>query len=306
MENELKKYRAFLYAGIIISASSALFVTIYIRLNYDPGLRLLNVGCHGVPVIVLSCVALLFAALFALSMKRDIFPLTYPRKSSLFTTVSSALCGGMMILTVLLQFVRNGSSDDRLADLWSSPDGGITLTLLKIDLILAMLGCAYFFISTFTDRLYPVAAALTGLWLFFWLIRTYYDMVLPLNDPLRKLSVVSICSALLFLLAEIRIAIKKPSPAFCVFSGCVALFFCGVSGFSKLFLTLTGFLPFEIQSVYGFFEAVFALYALSRMLRLTKYEAFFEITSKPSAPADPSDPSDSADPADPSSAEDLR
>ena len=266
-----------------MTAVVSFWTTLYMRLHYDPLSRLFNVGYKGWSIIAMSAVAIVSAVIFAFSTKAEDFPFTYPKKSSNFTVYASVLCGATMLLTVLMQFVRNGESGDSLAVLWNSADGGVTLNLLRIDIVLAIAGCVYFLSALFKDRVYPAAAVLTCVWLFFYLLRMYYDMTAPLNDPLRKMTVVGICSALLFLLAEIRTAVRKPSPGFYVFSGYIALFFCGISGFSKLILTLTGYLPFEIQSAYNFFEAAFALYTLSRMLRLTKKDAFFEIKTEEKA-----------------------
>ena len=276
MNNDLKIYRAAVAVTSVITLIGAAMLTIFELAFYDTGANLFSRGAPSWIIVLFAAAVILFSVISSLLIRADSFPLTYPERNSKFTGFAELLCAGVLILTFAMQFIRLGNTADHLTGLWLSSSETLTaaVRMLRISVFLALIASVYFIFSFITEKNSTALAIVFCLWIFAYLLRIYYDMSLLIVDPVRKLTIAALCSVLLFMCAEIRMIVGKPSPRMFVCFGLLALFFCGVSGISKLVIAFTGFGGFSTQSVYDCFEITFALYVLSRLLTFANEKAY--------------------------------
>ena len=256
----------------VITLAGAALLTVFELAFYDAGISLFSRGAPSWMIWLLVCVGVLLSVISSLFIQADTFPLKYPEKNSKFTGISELLCAIVLLLTFVIQLMRLGNSSDHLTWLWLNTSETLTaaVRMLHISVFLAIVASLYFLFSIITEKSRALLAMVFCLWVFAYLLRIYYDMSVLIVDPVRKLTITALCSILLFMCAEIRMIVGKPSPRIFVCFGLIALFFCGISGISKLVMSFTGFTGFSVQTVYDSFEVAFALYVLSRLLAFAK------------------------------------
>ena len=297
MNNDLKIYRAAVAVTSVITLIGAAMLAIFELAFYDTGTNLFSRGAPSWIIMLFAAVGILFSVISSLLIRAENFPLTYPEKSSKFTGFAELLCAGVLILTFAVQFIRLGNTTDHLTELWLTSGNTLSaaVRMLRISVFLALASSIYFIFSFITQKSSTALAIVFCLWVFAYLLRIYYDMSLLIVDPVRKLTIAALCSILLFMCAEIRMIVGKPSPRLFVCFGFLALFFCGASGISKLIITFTGFDGFTTQSVYDCFEVAFALYVLSRLLAFVSEEAYDNsVKFAVSETSEPKEPTSSA------------
>lgn len=278
MEKELKNYRLFFFCAMIYTFVAAAVATVYLGMHYDSALMLYDKGASRLPVAALICAGAILSFVFALNMRKTFLPTSYIEKNSNLMILCAMFCAGALALTVALQLISKNSSD-HLYVLWSGP--GETArqkaasALLKVNVAAAVPAAICFGYTAFTGKIRAIPSILISVWMLVYLLRLYYDMSVPMNDPLCRMSIVSICAALLYSLAELRYAVSKPSPFIHVFSGSASMIICGICGFSKAALIIAGKLDFGISGAYAIAESALALYALARMMSFVKKEGFF-------------------------------
>ena len=280
MNNDLKIYRTELVVMSVITLIGAAFLTIFELAFYDTGTNLFSRGAPSWIIVLFSAVSILFSLISSLLIHAETFPITYTEKNSKFTDFAGLLCAAVLILTFAVQFMRLGNVTDHLTQLWLTTDKTLAaaVRMLRISAFLALVASVYFIFSFITKKNNAILAIVFCLWIFAYLLRIYYDMSSLVVDPLRKLTIAALCSILLFMCAEIRMIVGKPSPRLFVCFGFIALFFCGASGVSKLIITLKDSDGFGIQSIYDCFEVVFALYVLSRLLAFANGKTYEKAT----------------------------
>lgn len=290
MNNDLKIYRTTVTLMTIITLVGAFILTIFELAFYDAGTNLFSSGAPSWVIVLFAIAALLFSVVSCLLINSDTFPLTYPEKNSKFTDFAELLCAGILILTFAVQLLKLGYNSDHLTALWlaSSDTLVAAVRMLRLSVFLALIASIYFIYSFITEKKNALLAIIFCMWIIAYLLRIYYDMSVIIVDPVRKLTIAALCSMLLFMCAEIRVSVGKPSPRMFVCFGLLAFFFCGVSGISKLVMWIVNFNGIMTQSVYDCFEITFALYVLSRLLAFTNAKTSSEpLNSTPPAATEP-------------------
>jgi|GEM_PF-2081551 len=285
--NALKKYRILVFAAGILAIVGMIVFTVYERVYYDPEVTLLKTGAPVWHVVVLCVAAAALAVYAAFIADSRVFPLKYGRRSSLLTNYSSLLTAISLFMIPVLHFLLRSVGSDHLVALWNNTDDNIhtASALTKITAFAALIAALYFLAVFFIDKTKPVLGIVSGIWILLVLLRLYYDMTEFVQDFLHKLNIVSLGCAAVFLVAEIFYSVGKPfSRTFAAF-GVLACFFCFVSGFPKVILTVFGFYTFGVGTAYALFEVAIALYAFSRLAALAVPSVFNETGDAPSSVA---------------------
>lgn len=114
-----------------------------------------------------------------------------------------------------------------------------TPSILPILGILAALSSSFFFTAPTTDKKPGTAHALCGFvvlaFLFCFLFHVYFDMHVTINSPLKTALQLSILSAMLFILFEIRSALGKPMPRITLAPRLLCILFCIPTAVAHLF-----------------------------------------------------------------------
>lgn len=280
-----KIYRIYVVSGGLLALISAVALTLFSYRFYDSDLAVYDHGSPSYAIYIIMAAALLFFITGFFSLKGDLLPLRYPKKNSMLTEIALLLTAVALCATFLLLLLGNGG--DRLVKLMnaSSEHLAAASVLLKASAVLAVVAAAYYLVSFISEKVVSALAMLAGVWALIYMMRVYYDMSTIVMDPLRMLTIASAAACAMFLLAETRVGIEKPSPRYFVFAGLTATFVCFVSGFSKVAMFLLGASVLEAQTAYDLFELCFGVYAFSRLLAFMKYETFAELeySASPSA-----------------------
>ena len=273
-DQQFKKYKIYAYGTGALALLAALFITVFYGRYYDVRAGLFD---RGTPMLLLwiGLSALLIFALSALfTLKSDELPFLYPQKCSLFTLFASSFTAVCLLCTlVFFVFAKEG---DKMADIYYSgiPEMANAAKMLGITFVFAVLGAGYLFTVCFMSKPLPLLGLTLELWLLSYLLLIYYDMSELVMDPLRTLTVISLCFAALFVLCELRYLYGKSSPrAFVIFSSlCSVITFA--SGFYKVLSVFTGEALLDTAFVFYVAEAGLAIYAFSRLLNFTERSAF--------------------------------
>ena len=273
-EQQFKRYKIYAYGTGVLAPLAALFVTLFYGKYYDIRVVLFD---RGTPVILLW-IGLFAVTLFALSalftLKSDALPFLYPKKCSLFTLFASSFSGASL-LSALLFFVL-AKDGDKMAQIYYSgiPEMANASKMLGICLVFALFGAGYFFTAAFLSKPVPLLGITLELWLFSYLLLIYYDMSELVMDPVRTLTVLSLCSTVLFVLCELRYLYGRSAPRAFVICSSLAAIIPFASGFYKIFLVFSGEALFDTAFVLHVAETGIALYALSRLLSFAERSAF--------------------------------
>lgn len=275
-ESSLSLYRIYLvFTAALMAVGTAAF-SVMLGKYYDPELFGFN---HSAPNSIELIIPLIFAVAFitALStlftMGKKAFPETTMPKIDVFTRSASVVVSLSLLLTAIFQFVF-ASSDDHLT-FRNILSGGSEIALIHTACaVISVLAIVYFardFISKDKSVIFGIAFVI---WCALYALRVYFDMSVVLSDPRRILSIVAMCSALLFIHAEFRLYTGSPMQSLYVISAMMTSVLCIISGLPSVILNVAGYFSDGIQISYFAVEASIGLYAFARLVSLANIEAF--------------------------------
>ncbi|MBQ2686717.1 MAG: hypothetical protein IJF55_03185, partial [Clostridia bacterium] len=275
-ESSLSLYRIYLvFTAALMAVGTAAF-SVMLGKYYDPELFGFN---HSAPNSIELIIPLIFAVAFisALStlftMGKKAFPETTMPKIDVFTRSASVIVSLSLLLTAIFQFVF-ASSDDHLT-FRNILSGGSEIALIHTACaVISVLAIVYFardFISKDKSVIFGIAFVI---WCALYALRVYFDMSVILSDPRRILSIVAMCSALLFIHAEFRLYTGSPMQSLYVISAMMTSVLCIISGLPSVILNVAGYFSDGIQISYFAVEASIGLYAFARLVSLASIEAF--------------------------------
>ncbi len=251
-----------LTVGPVFAVLRILLMTNY----YDTEEKLYKFGTD-LPEIFLTVLALTFLIIgvCALFIKTNNFNTVLP-EANIPITFSGAFCGFLFISSTVLQGVY-------FAPAVFSHDKGAFKILFVLMLVFGLMSSLYFFKVSATSKLnfldIKYLSFCPMLWAIFYLIFTYFDESVIINNPERELVHLAAITSMLFFTAESRyhLGIAKPKIYFSIaMISAVAIFAISVP---NVILTASGTLGFTTHTIYSFCQIGILLYIITRLFSFT-------------------------------------
>jgi hypothetical protein len=179
------------------------------------------------PLVITMCVLYAFGALWCL-----VLPLLLPKETPFAKERAVPHVAFGYLAAILL--VLSGIS------LLLNPPAatGIAAKTLPALAVLTLLASAFFFVDAASKKRLGTVRAIFGfpvlMFLLCFLFYIYFNMYVTINSPLKNALQLSILSALLFMLCQIRSAISKPMPRIAIASRLLCALFCLPTAVSHL------------------------------------------------------------------------
>lgn len=191
---------------------------------------------------------------------------------SVFTDIASLLSVASLVGSLVATAMLRQSPVDPLGRLLSSTQStdASARILLLFSLAFTIPAALHFTLQFAFHRIYPLGTSAAIFWVGFTTLRVYFDMRLMLMSPRRILHLVALICALLFLLAELRLARGIGTRRFYTLTAGLTLALTGCNALTNLFLSIIGKLSPGSEICTYFFQLCIALYAASRLHSLCK------------------------------------
>ncbi len=242
---------------------------------YDTEEKLYKYGTD-LPDIFIGVLALTFAILgvCALFVKPNKFNSALP-PANIPITFSGAFCGFLFISSTVLQIFYFS------ADVFDSKKIAYKI-LFSLMLVFGLLSSLYFFKISATSSLHFFSMKYLSLcpilWAIFYLVFTYFDESVIINNPERELVHLAAIASLLYFTAESRyhLGIAKPRIYFSIsMISVIAIFAISVP---NVLLTANGILDFNTHTIYSFCQIGILLYIITRVFSFTTFKSPTHIT----------------------------
>ena len=202
-----------------------------------------------------------------------------------------AAAGLLLILLIVMQFtLKTAGTPYALNDQPFSLQNSSSVQ--KAALVLAGLGCFFFFIPIFAPEKNKTARVLTvasGLFLVFFLcaqlLVTHEYMSDFLNSPVRVFSICTYCALVFFFLSLIRLSLQSRAiPAAFAATGMIAFFCSFTENVPEILLSVMNAQGFSIGigTVYGVFKLTSGLFALLCVIPTLLYARKAQTCASPS------------------------
>lgn len=241
--------------------------------EFDSGLYQHGPLSHLTALLWILSAALVVALSLTLPKKDLCEEITPP--PSAFNDFSALISAIALIGSVVAIFAFRSNPADPLCSLLASlSDADSTArTALLLSMLMAIPSAIHFFLY-FTKRInHPLGIASVLAFVAFTALRVYFDMRYLLMSPQRILHLMALLSAMLFLIAELRMARGNCGRKLYFSLSGICAIFAFADAFSNLLLSLMSWQALGAEITVYFFLLSMSLLAFSRILSFTYNES---------------------------------